>query len=1264
MRVLPRRLSALLALFLSLTAASVLHAATVDLPRFPSISPDASHIVFSWRGDLWKVGANGGHAERLTSHPAEDLRSQWTDDGASIVFTSTRAGGTNLFAMNPDATTVRQITHEDNSLSLNDIHPDGSRIYISARREGDTYRAARPYSVPATGGPIQRVHDAFSDESAISPDASRMLITRGWQSFTRKGYRGGDSRNVYLFDTRTNAFAPITNRRGHDGFARWKDNDSILFLSDRNNDSTLNVFSLTLPGTDANAQQLTDFTGDGVQWLDISADGSTAVIHVWDTLYTLDLTRTGASPVPLTITASADEADDFTLRDIASDVSQAALSPDGQVMAYVAYGNVYVRNTDEDSPTRRITEGEAHEHSIAWSPDNTILYFCSDENGVSDIYSATVALTRSEIVEQFEETTGTTLNPLAKDKSDDKDEADDDADDDEDKDSESHDHPAAGVWSGSYKGPAGQFPPDGIPFTLTIWSLGDDSFKGTVTAMGSTQDISSVKWDDGELSFSAPDDEGGSVTVTGNVNDQSMTGSWSSEDGSMSGTFSADRTGDPPADDDADDDGSDDEDEDSPADRWHDAIQFAIEPLVLSPHNDREPHPSPDGTMLAFYRERGDIMILDLETNETETFRKHWHFWSEFVWAPDSKHFAYSTSDLDFNADVWIEPIDHSWPAVNLTKHPDYDGEPSFSADGRVLAFISDRINNESDVWAVFLDKDLEGLTDTDLKQYFKDAASAVKKRKPLEAKNDDGDIEAEDAELEDKEADEESDEDEAADEEEEEELNLADIWDLDDAYLRLQRVTSLNGEESNAQITLAGDRVVFTGNHGGAYLFSAKLDGSDRKELGASGSVQHISLTGDRVIVVRGGQAATVSPEGGSDESHPISDTIRIDLQEQAAQKFTEAARTLGDIFYHPQMKGTDWPALSAKYLSLARQSRTPSEFGHIGAWFIGELSASHLGIYPPGEELPNSRSNGRLAIDAEPTAAGFIVKRVIDEGPAAAGSMRLLPGDVITEIEFAPFGPSDTIESHLKDRTGEETVLTISRAIEGSDEPATLHVFVEPVSYSADSYLRYNQWQRDNAAKASEWSGGRIGYLHIRAMGQSDLYEFERDLYAAGEGKDALIIDVRNNGGGWTADRVMASLSVTPHAYTIPRGASDEDTSGYPRDRLFIQRYVKPVNMMCNEKSFSNAEIVSHAFKTLKRGTLVGQETHGSVISTSGFSLIDDTWVRLPFRGWYLNDGTDMENHGAVPHIIVPQTPEDEEADHDAQLKAAVDDLLLRLN
>ncbi len=278
----------------------------------------------------------------------------------------------------------------------------------------------------------------------------------------------------------------------------------------------------------------------------------------------------------------------------------------------------------------------------------------------------------------------------------------------------------------------------------------------------------------------------------------------------------------------------------------------------------------------------------------------------------------------------------------------------------------------------------------------------------------------------------------------------------------------------------------------------------------------------------------------------------------------------------------------------------------------------------------------------------------------------MALEVGDVITAIDLQPVKLDQPMEAQLSDRIGRETIITVTR------NGGNVDLLITPVDFGAITAQTYDAWRLGNAAKVEELSNGRLGYIHIRGMNQESLDVFERDLYAAAEGKDGLIVDVRNNGGGWTTDRLLASLMYPKHAYTIPRGLKDSTEAdrdgpirgGYPQDRLFIQRYDLPTNMLCNEKSFSNAEIVSHAFKTLGRGTLVGEQTAGGVISTGSFTLVDGTRVRLPFRGWFLPDGTDMENNGAIPDLLVPQTPEAEAAGEDEQLQAAVDDLLGRLD
>ncbi|MCB0655931.1 MAG: peptidase S41, partial [Saprospiraceae bacterium] len=171
---------------------------------------------------------------------------------------------------------------------------------------------------------------------------------------------------------------------------------------------------------------------------------------------------------------------------------------------------------------------------------------------------------------------------------------------------------------------------------------------------------------------------------------------------------------------------------------------------------------------------------------------------------------------------------------------------------------------------------------------------------------------------------------------------------------------------------------------------------------------------------------------------------------------------------------------------------------------------------------------------------------------------------------------------------------------------------------------------------------------------------------------GKEGVVIDVRYNGGGWTTDMLMAVLNVRQHAYTIPRGAAadlkKENTkfrNHYPfGERLPLSAWTKPSIAMCNESSYSNAEIFSHAYKTLGIGKLVGKATFGAVISTGGYGLMDGSFVRLPFRAWYVKaTGENMEHGPAVPDIQVENDPEYKVGD-DQQLKAAVDELLKEIN
>ncbi|TVQ53966.1 MAG: peptidase S41 [Phycisphaerales bacterium] len=1143
MRILPPKSGRLLlTMFLLLTLALPGTAladepvGNVDLPRYPALSPNADKVVFSWRGDLWKAPVDGGHAVRLTSHPQNDLVAAWSPDGSRIAFNSTRDGYLNLYVMNADGTDIQQVTSLDRSCSLTgwSVDEDGKEVLtFHALLEADVYRSHRPYMVSVEGGEPQRLHDAFGSEAAVSPDGSRIVFTRGgyYGGWSRRHYDGAESMNLWLYDRESDDFRALTERRGNDGKARWGGERTILFLSDRAN-STVNLFRMSAEEGDKVIAQLTNFRERDIHDFDVSADGDTVVFMRWDRLYRLDLTDPDAAPEPIAITASEDDRDNYELKSIAREISEVALSPDGQVMATIAYGRVYIRNVDDKSPTRLVTpDTHARHRNLTWAPDSTALYFVNDEDGTESIYRAKVELTRSEIREAFTRAT----DPDAEARADDDEEVEDE--------------------------PNGRAENDAA----------DDEDADAVDAEGENDVEEAEAIDAGKA-----------------------------------------------------------------AKRWHDAVRFTVEPFVQSEYHDRDPTFSPDGSMLSFRRGRGDLMLKDLESGEIRRLVEGWDARLHWRWSPCSQRIAYAQNDLDFSSNIFIIETDGESDPVNITRHPRNDIQPRWSADGRILAFLSNRTENSYDVWRVYLDRDLESLTGRELDAYYDDAAKAARKRKPLDPSGD-------------------------AEPMESPRLHLEDAW------RRLERITSFPGSEFQLELTPAGDRFIFSADIDGRALYSLKWDGTDRKRLTGNADVQHLTLRGNRAVIVHSSRAGTVSVTGGSVDYTDFSDRLRIDLRAQASQMFLEAANLLGEMFYHNEMKGLDWDDLTDQYHQLAKQTRTAHEFSYVAARFLGELNASHLGVRANDPASPLRESSGRLGtiherIEVGDDRYGYRITDIVRNSPAALGTMALEIGDVILEIDFKPFGPLDTLETHLKGKVGDEVIVTIERTLENG-ETRTLQTLITPVSYGAFAQLRYRDWRLRNAELVAELSGGRLGYIHIQGMNQPSLDRYERDLYAAAHGTDGLIIDVRNNGGGWTTDRLLASIMIQPHSYTIPRGAPMDATGHYPQDRLFISRYVNPINMLCNEKSFSNAEIISHAFKTLERGTLVGEQTWGGVISTGGQRLIDGTLVRMPFRGWYLSDGTDMENNGAMPDLHVPQTPEDEVRDHDEQLRIAVEDLLQRL-
>jgi tricorn protease len=663
--------------------------------------------------------------------------------------------------------------------------------------------------------------------------------------------------------------------------------------------------------------------------------------------------------------------------------------------------------------------------------------------------------------------------------------------------------------------------------------------------------------------------------------------------------------------------------------------------LTETEQDESNPVVSPDGERVAYRVGRGTLVVAQLRDGELRgqrTLAEGWASASGVAWSPDSRWLAYSQEDLDFNEELFIHAADGSVGPVNVSQHPKGDYDPVWSRDGSKLGFLSARNDGNADVWFVWLRKS-------------------------------DWEKTSEDWELG-------SDEDEAEDEEDEDGEPEPIRIDFERIHERLAQVTSMPGNESDVAVSEDGETFFFVVNRPGRTssgadqdLYSAKWDGTELESVTSGGQSPYgVSLApkGKHLFLMKsGGRIARLKVDNSKVENLGFSARMEIDYPEERAQVFHEAWRVLRDGFYDPNFHGQDWAALGEKYWGWAQGASTNRDFRDVFNMMLGELNASHLGLYGPDRAETQTERTGLLGVEIDAVDNGVRVVRVVPDSPADREASKLEAGDVITAVEGMPVRPGESFYSLLADRVDKRTILTVRG--DGGERA----VIIRPTG--SLYWPLYREWVRDRQRLTDQYSGGRLGYIHIQGMNWPSFERFERELVASGNGRDGIVIDVRFNGGGWTTDYLMAVLTVRQHAYTIPRGAAEDlerqhtqFRSYYPfGPRLPLAAWTKPSVALCNGNSFSNAEIFSHAYKHLGIGTLVGEPTFGAVISTGGAGLIDGSFVRLPFRGWYVK-ATDqnMENGPAVPDIVIPSRPDDRAEGGDAQLRAAVEALLQEID
>ena len=646
--------------------------------------------------------------------------------------------------------------------------------------------------------------------------------------------------------------------------------------------------------------------------------------------------------------------------------------------------------------------------------------------------------------------------------------------------------------------------------------------------------------------------------------------------------------------------------------------------LTSGDGSDAIPRFSPDGKLLAFQRNHRDLDVLDLASNQVKTLasgrfdRRPFISPRSYDWSPDSKWIAYFDSDASLFANAWVVPVLSGAPAPSPARPVSFLANTNgdslvWSRDGKFLLLVTSQRTETAKIVRI----DLVPSTPKFREEQFRDL---FRESKPT--------------------ADEKPDAKKAA--------PLVEI-DWNGIHDRA-RVLPIGHDVGEVAVSPDGKWLAFVADIGDdeqTYLYSIDELSNDppvAKQLSASGGRKRaLTFTSDNkeVWYLDGGKIAAATIDPVKTRTIGVVAEMDVDFAREKGEAFEQAYAYLRDNFFDAKMNGVDWKAEHDRIAPYVAAATNGDEFRRLLQLIIGELNASHTGANPPGDAL--RFTTGRIGVRLDPDLK---VREVIPLSPADVAKIKV--GDTIVAVDGAPV---TNFDAALEFKSGKRTVVTVSDGTNKRD------VIVQPIENTAERRLTYRAWVNANRDYVNRISNGRLGYVHMYDMSFDSLQKLYLDLDAENRAHDGVVIDIRNNHGGFVnayAIDVFARRSyftMTPRDYDQPSGA---------RTVLGQRALEKPTILVINRHTLSDGEDFTEGYRTLKLGKVVGEPTAGWIIYTSDVPLIDGTSLRLPSVRIRDTRGQDMEMHPRPVDMFVARPLGETYVGKDSQLDAAVKELL----
>jgi len=655
--------------------------------------------------------------------------------------------------------------------------------------------------------------------------------------------------------------------------------------------------------------------------------------------------------------------------------------------------------------------------------------------------------------------------------------------------------------------------------------------------------------------------------------------------------------------------------------------------LTKDAQPDNSPRYSPDGKMIAFVRERRELRVVDPETKQEKSLVTGsiagGFAGGAFAWSPDSKWLAYAAAGGNGLRNVYViqaaggEPHQISFLAnsnVNSLR---------WSPDGTYILYETSQRTETPEVARINLIPPPAKFTEERFEDLFKPEppargrGGATAEKPPVKP-----------------------------------------VEIVFDGIRERISFLPIGLSVNNPTISPDGKSLLFgaaVGGQNNLYLYSLDAEaggrggrggrgggGGARQLTSTPGQKSHPQFSNDskEVYFLEAGRVTAIPVDTRVARTVNVTAEMDVDFATEKMAVFEQAWAGQRDQFYDPKYHGHDWNEVRAQYTTLVEGAQTPDELHRILRMMVGELNSSHSGVSGPAGGGGRGATTGQLGLNFDratyESSGKLEITEVIPHSPAELAKIKV--GEELRAVDGVPIAAHVNLNELLQHKVDKRVVLDVS----GHD------VIVRPVGSLAEQI--YRKWIEDNRAYVAKISNGRLGYVHIRDMSEQALTQLYIDLDAENRARDGVVIDIRNNNGGFVNVYALDVLSRRPYLTMTGRGAPPAPA----RTQLGQRSLELPTILVTNQHSLSDAEDFTEGYRTLKLGKVVGEPTAGWIIYTGSMELLDGASMRTPGTLVQGADGKNMENNPRPVDIAVSRPIGESYTGKDSQLDAAVKELL----